>query len=219
MAYLPTTTTLEMSTMMMVTIKLITSFKYHTIPYHTIPMYCKSELLVFIVNDHGQFQILETLLTGRRAPQPLLGRMLGGPQSWSAYNGEDRNLLPLLEQTIIHWLSTCCLATILTQLPVLTEGKVEYKDFYWSKNMLLLILLEIRGPAAGKCDMKIKYLLHVIHKSVQCHMSFFSSQLYPEVQGSKNLCYQHLNVCSWCSFRWYFLVCECSFRTNHFRRI
>ena len=107
MAYLPTITTLEVS-MMMITIKL---FKYHT-----IPMYGKSELLVFVVNDCGQFQILDTLLTGRRPPPPqlLLGRMLCGPQSWSAHNGEDRNLLPLLEQIIIHWLSTCYLVTILT---------------------------------------------------------------------------------------------------------
>jgi len=66
MAYLPTNTTLEMSMMMMmITIKLITCFKYHT-----IPMYGKSELLVFVVNDHSQFQILDTLLTGRRAPNP-----------------------------------------------------------------------------------------------------------------------------------------------------
>jgi hypothetical protein len=102
MAYLPTNTTLEMSMMMMVTIKQITCFKYHT-----IPMYGKSELLVFIVNDCGQYQILDILLTGRRAPQPLLGTMLGGPHSWSAHDREDRNLLPMLEQTIIHWLSTC----------------------------------------------------------------------------------------------------------------
>ena len=85
--------------------------------------------------------------------------------------------------------------------------------------MLLLILLEIRGSTAGKFDMKIQYLLHVIHKFVQCHMSLFSSQLYPEVQGCKYLCYQHLNKSSWCSFRWYFLMCECSTRTNNFRRI
>jgi len=74
----------------------------------------KSELLVFVVNDCGQFQILDTMLTGRRAPQTLLGGMLGGSQSWSAHNREDKNLLPLLGQTIIHWLSTCCLVTILT---------------------------------------------------------------------------------------------------------
>ena len=85
--------------------------------------------------------------------------------------------------------------------------------------MLLLILLEIRGSAAGKFDMKIQYLLHVIHKSVQCHMSLFSSQLYPEVQGCNYLCYQHLNISSSRSFRWYFLLCECSLRANHFRRI
>ena len=69
-------------------------------------MYGKSELLVFVINESDQFQILDTLLTGRRAPQPLLGIMLGGTQSWSANNREDRNLLPLLAQTIIHWLST-----------------------------------------------------------------------------------------------------------------
>jgi hypothetical protein len=53
MAYLTTNTTLEMSMMMMmmVTIKLITCFKYHT-----IPMNGKSELLVFIVKDHGRFK-------------------------------------------------------------------------------------------------------------------------------------------------------------------
>jgi hypothetical protein len=79
-------------------------------------MYSKSELLVFVVNESGQFQILDTLLTGSRAPplQSLLGRMLGCTQSWSANNREDRNLLPLLAQTIIHWYSTCCLLTILT---------------------------------------------------------------------------------------------------------
>lgn len=65
MAYPSTNTTLEIKMIMIITIKLITCFKYHA-----IPMYGKSELLVFVVNDCGQFQILDTLLTGRRAPPP-----------------------------------------------------------------------------------------------------------------------------------------------------
>ena len=84
-------------------------------------MYCKSELLAFVVKDRGQFHILNTLLTDKMAPQPLLGRMLGGPQRWSLHNGEDRNLLPLLKQTIIHWLSTRSLVTILTNPAPSTE--------------------------------------------------------------------------------------------------
>jgi hypothetical protein len=41
--------------------------------------------------------------------------------------------------------------------------------------------MEIRDSAAGKFDMKIQYLLHLIHKFVQCQVSIFTSQLDPEV--------------------------------------
>ena len=84
-------------------------------------MYCKSELLAFVLNDHAKFHILNALLTGKMVPQPILGRMLDRLQSWSAHNAEDRILLPLLKQTIIRWLSTCSLVAILTNPAPSTE--------------------------------------------------------------------------------------------------